>query len=128
MSKKEKVVTNVIKLLIKAGQAKPAPPVGPALGQAGLNIMSFCKDFNAKTANLKDNVPVPVTITAYSDKSFTYETKTPPATYFIKKAMGMEEGGGSQRPGHTEAGIISAKHLYEIALIKHQDTVRTELE
>lgn len=187
---KQKVVTSVIKLLIKAGQAKPAPPVGPALGQAGLNIMNFCKDFNAKTADFKvalhrlelgrlqwsqahrccsrltggmpqEDVPVPVKITAYSDKTFTYvrfpawlaplpgrararrppctservpaadlqgaqEMKTPPATYFIKKALGMEEG--SQRPGHTESGVISAKHLYEIAKIKHQDTVRTELQ
>lgn len=116
---KAKAVTANIKLVIKAGQAKPAPPIGPALGQAGLNIMSFCKDFNAKTAGFKDDIPIPVKLTAYSDKTYTYVTKTPPASYFLSKAAGIAKG--SQRPGHTHIAQISAKQLYEIAVVKQQD-------
>lgn len=120
MASKAKAVTATIRLVIPAGQAKPSPPVGPALGQAGLKIMDFCKDFNAKTAEYKDNVPVPVVITAFADKSFKYVMKTPPASYFIKKAAGLESG--SQKPGHQHVAAISLKHLYEIALIKQKDT------
>ncbi|PSC75443.1 mitochondrial ribosomal L11 [Micractinium conductrix] len=116
---KAKVVTATIRLVIPAGQAKPSPPVGPALGQAGLKIMDFCKDFNAKTADFKSDVPVPVVITAFADKSFKWVMKTPPASYFIKKAAGMDSG--SQRPGHQHVAAISLKHLHEIALVKQQD-------
>jgi len=124
-NKPGKAVKAIIKLVIKAGQAKPAPPVGPALGQAGLNIMGFCKDFNAKTAELKEDVPVPVSITAYTDKTYTYVTKTPPAMYFIKKALGLKDA--SQRPGHSSAGTISAQQVYEIAKVKQADTPYLEL-
>ncbi|KAK9813872.1 hypothetical protein WJX73_002790 [Symbiochloris irregularis] len=117
---KAKAVTANIKLMIKAGQAKPGPPIGPALGQAGLNIMNFCKDFNAKTSHIKDDVPIPVKLTAYSDKTFTYVTKTPPASYFITKAAGITKG--SQKPGHSVAAEISAKVLYEIALVKQRES------
>lgn len=116
---KPKTVTQVIKLVIKAGQAKPGPPVGAALGQAGLKIMDFVKDFNAATSQLKEDVPVPVVISAYSDKSFTYVMKTPPTTYFIKKALGISKG--SQRPAHSIIGKITLPHIYEIARLKAID-------
>jgi large subunit ribosomal protein L11 len=114
-----KPIASTIKLLINAGQAKPSPPVGPALGQAGLKIMDFCKDFNAKTAHIKDEVPIPVVLTAYQDKTFTWRMKTPPSSYFIKQAAGIDKG--SKTPGHQFAGTISLKHLYEIAKVKIQD-------
>ncbi|BDA41636.1 50S ribosomal protein L11 [Coccomyxa sp. Obi] len=117
--KKAKTVAATIKLVIKAGQAKPGPPVGPALGQAGLQIMTFCKDFNAKTADIKDDAPIPVVINAYSDKTFDYVMRTPPASYFIKMAAGIDKA--SQRPGHQSAATISAKHVYEIAKVKQKD-------
>lgn len=123
---KPKSIQSIIKLVIKAGQAKPAPPVGPALGQAGLNLMSFCKDFNAKTADLKEDVPVPVSITAYTDKTFTYVIKTPPTTYFIKKALDLKAG--SQKPGHQPAGELTLKHVLEIARVKQRDTPEQSLE
>lgn len=126
MASKAKAVTATIKLVINAGQAKPAPPVGPALGQAGLNIMSFCKDFNAKTADKKGDIPVPVVITAYSDKSYTYVMKTPPVTYFIKQAASLKSG--SQRPGHAVAAEISVKNIYDIAQQKQQDAPDMSLE
>ena len=102
-----------------AGGAKPAPPVGPALGQAGLNIMGFCKDFNARTQGLLDGVPVPTVISVFSDRSFTYETRSPPASYFLKKASGLEKG--AQRPGHEAAGTVSLKHIHAIAEVKRKD-------
>ena len=108
-----------IKLMISAGAAKPAPPVGPALGQHGLNIMEFCKAFNAKTADFIPDAPIPVVITAYKDKSFEWEMKSPPVTYFVKKAAGV--GGGGQRPGHEVKGTVSLKHVYHIAKVKEQD-------
>ncbi|KAI7845524.1 hypothetical protein COHA_000947 [Chlorella ohadii] len=126
MASKAKAVTATIRLVIPAGHARPSPPVGPALGQAGLKIMDFCKDFNAKTAEYKDSVPVPVVITAFADKTFKYVTKTPPASYFIKKAAGLESG--SQKPGHQHVAAISLKHLYEIALVKQQDTPLAPVE
>ena len=109
----------MIKIVIPAGAAKPAPPVGPALGSHGLNIMSFCKDFNAKTADITADVPIPVTITAFRDKSFEWETNSPPVSYFIKKAAGIKEG--SKTTGHEVKGTISLKHVYEIAKVKHGD-------
>lgn len=123
---KSKTVTQVIKLIINAGQAKPGPPVGAALGQAGLKIMDFVKDFNAATAELKEDVPVPVLITAYSDRTFTYVMKTPPASHLIKKALGITKG--SQRPAHSIIGKISLPHIYEIARIKAIDLPGLEAE
>jgi len=108
-----------IRVVIPAGGAKPAPPVGPALGQAGINIMSFCKDFNAKTSGLKDQIPVPTLITAYSDKSFTYETSAPPTSYLLKKAAALTLC--SRKPGHENVGKVSLKHVYAIAEVKKQD-------
>src|ERR687891_621708 len=100
-----KKIIGTIKLEIKAGQANPSPPVGPALGQRGLNIMEFCKTFNAATQNMEPGTPVPVVITAFADRSFTFITKTPPATYYLKKAAKLEKG--SQTPGKTTVGRIS---------------------
>mmetsp|Transcript_44603 Transcript_44603/g.74417 ORF Transcript_44603/g.74417 Transcript_44603/m.74417 type:complete len:167 (+) Transcript_44603:241-741(+) len=114
-----KTVTSVIKLLVPAGAAKPAPPVGPALGQHGLNIMAFCKEFNAKTAEYKNNVPVPVIITGFADKSFVFTLKSPPTTYFVKKAAGILKG--TERPGILMVGSVTLKHIYEIAKIKKSD-------
>lgn len=125
MSKVKAVKAN-IKLVIAAGQAKPAPPVGPALGQAGLNIMAFCKEFNAKTADFKPDVPIPVRITAYEDKTFTWVMKSPPASYFVKQAAGLKQG--SQRPGHSVVASIGMKQLYAIAEVKQQDTPYATLE
>ena len=101
-----KKVVGLIKLQVPAGKANPSPPIGPALGQRGLNIMEFCKAFNAQTQNLEPGMPIPVVITAYGDRSFTFVTKTPPARYFLKKAAGIEKGspdhrqGRHDRPGH----------------------------
>ena len=122
----KKALASKIRLVIEAGQAKPAPPVGPALGQAGLKIMDFCKDFNAKTADIKPDVPISVMINAYEDKTFDYVMKTPPATYFIKKAAGISAG--SQKPGHQVAGTISIKHLHAIAEVKQKDTPHISME
>ncbi|CAI5527445.1 unnamed protein product [Closterium sp. Naga37s-1] len=151
----QKTVTTVIRLVINAGQAKPAPPVGPALGQHGLNLMAFCKDFNARTQHIKPDVPVPALITAYSgahltsypplsflalhthstsrpllrplpprsschqDRSFDFIIKSPPTSYFLKRAAGLSLGGGEA--GHQMVGEVSLKHVYEIAKIKQQD-------
>mmetsp|Transcript_21621 Transcript_21621/g.53606 ORF Transcript_21621/g.53606 Transcript_21621/m.53606 type:complete len:157 (+) Transcript_21621:137-607(+) len=108
-----------VRLVIPAGAAKPAPPVGPALGQHGLNIMSFCKDFNAKTSNFMADTPIPVALTAFKDKTFEWTMKSPPASYFIKKAAGV--GLGSARPGHGAKGTITLKHVYQIARVKQSD-------
>jgi large subunit ribosomal protein L11 len=115
---KKKAVAS-IRLLINAGAAKPAPPVGPALGQAGLNIMGFCKEFNARTAEFRDDVPLRVLISVYADKTYDWQLKMPPASYFIKKAAGLARGAG--RPGHEFVAAISLKHLYEIAKVKTGD-------
>ncbi len=112
-------LTNTIKLIIPAAAAKPAPPVGPALGQAGLNIMAFCKEFNAKTASYKDGTPLRVKLRVYSDKSYEWDLGMPPSTWLIKKAAGLERA--ADRPGHEVAGTISLKHLYEIATVKQRD-------
>jgi large subunit ribosomal protein L11 len=105
--------------LIPAGKAAPTPPVGPALGARGVKSMDFCKEFNARTTHIEPGVPVPTLITVQPDRTFTFITKTPPASYFIKKAAGIEKGTG--RPGHDIIGTISLKHVYEIAKIKSTD-------
>ncbi|KAJ9516350.1 hypothetical protein QJQ45_001035 [Haematococcus lacustris] len=115
-----------VRLVINAASAKPAPPVGPALGQAGLNIMAFCKEFNAKTAGYKDGVPLPVKLRVFSDKSYEWDLKTPNTTWLIKQAAGLARC--SDRPGHEEAAAISLKHVYEIARLKQRDLPHLELE
>lgn len=115
---KKKAVAS-IRLLINAGAAKPSPPVGPALGQAGLNIMAFCKEFNARTAEFRDDVPLRVSISVYADKSYDWALKMPPSSYFIKRAAGLARG--AARPGHETVSSISLKHLYEIARVKAPD-------
>ena len=107
------------RLLIPAGKAAPTPPVGPALGARGVKSMDFCKEFNAKTAHIAPGVPIPTLITVQPDRTFTFITKTPPASYFLKQAAGIEKGTG--RPGHEVTGTISLKHVYEIAKIKATD-------
>jgi large subunit ribosomal protein L11 len=114
-----KKVTALIKLQVAAGAANPSPPVGPALGQHGLNIMEFCKQFNAQTQKLEKGMPTPVIITAYSDKSFTFIMKTPPASILIKKALGLESG--SKIPNKDKVGKLSRKQLEDIAKIKMPD-------
>jgi len=108
-----KKIAGYIKLEIPAGKANPSPPVGPALGQRGLNIMEFCKAFNAATQNMEPGTPTPVVITAYADRSFSFETKTPPASYFIKKAAGIEKG--SSAPNKDKVGTLTTAQLREIA-------------
>ncbi|MEW5299131.1 MAG: hypothetical protein WDW38_005025 [Sanguina aurantia] len=125
-SKPPKQLTTTIKLLINASAAKPAPPVGPALGQAGLNIMGFCKEFNAKTANYKENVPLRVIVRVFSDKTYEWDLRTPQSTWLIKKAAGLARA--ADKPGHEFAGTISLKHLYEIALLKQRDMPSLHLE
>jgi len=113
----KKVVT-IIKLQIPAGKANPAPPVGPALGQHGVNIMAFCKDYNARTASLAGTI-IPVEITVYDDRSFTFVTKTPPTSDLIKKALGIEKG--AQTTGRQKVGELSRAKLREIAQVKVKD-------
>ena len=114
-----KKVQAYVKLQIPAAKANPSPPVGPALGQQGVNIMEFCKQFNAATQKLEPGMPIPVIITVYSDRSFTFITKTPPATVLIKKAIGLESG--SPTPNSKKVGKISRKQLEDIAKIKWPD-------
>jgi large subunit ribosomal protein L11 len=114
-----KKITTYIKLQVPAGSANPSPPIGPALGQHGLNIMEFCKTFNAQTQKMEKGLPTPVVITVYSDKSFTFIMKTPPATVLIKKAIGLEKG--SSQPNKDKVGKISRKQLEEIAKVKMPD-------
>ena len=121
-----KKVLTVIKLQIPGGQANPAPPVGPALGQHGVNIMEFCKAFNAKTAQMDPDLKVPVVITVYADRSFTFETKTPPAADLLKKAAGIPKGSG--KPNREKVGSISRDKIEEIAKLKLQDLNTTNLE
>lgn len=120
-----KKVTGYVKLQLPAGKANPSPPVGPALGQHGVNIMAFCKDFNARTAPQGDMI-IPVVITVYSDRSFTFITKTPPASVLLKKAAGLatskKPGAGSKEPNKTKVGTVSTKQLRELAELKIQDT------
>lgn len=120
-----KKVVGMVKLQIPAGNATPAPPVGPALGQAGVNIMEFCKSFNAKTQ--KDaGLIIPVVITVYADKSFTFITKTPPASVLLKKAAGIEKGSGE--PNRNKVGQVSKKQVQEIAQMKMQDLNANDAE
>ena len=114
-----KKITTYIKLQVPAGSANPSPPIGPALGQHGLNIMDFCKAFNAQTQKMEKGLPTPVVITVYSDKSFTFIMKTPPATVLIKKAIGLEKG--SSQPNKDKVGKITRRQLEEIAKVKMPD-------
>ena len=121
-----KKIKGYIKLQIPAGQANPSPPVGPALGQAGLNIMEFCKAFNAATQNLEQGMPIPVVITAYHDRSFSYVTKTPPASFFLKKAAGLDKA--SQTPGRETVGTVTMAQCREIAERKMVDLNANDLD
>ena len=121
-----KKVTGYIKLQIPAGQANPSPPVGPALGQQGVNIMEFCKQFNAQTQKLEKGLPIPVVITVYSDRSFTFIMKTPPASVLIRKAIGIEKGSG--RPNTQKVGKIKRKQLEDIAKLKMPDLTAANLD
>ena len=121
-----KKVTGYIKLQIPAGQANPSPPVGPALGQQGVNIMEFCKQFNAQTQQLEKGLPTPVVITVYSDRSFTFIMKTPPASVLIRKALGLEKG--SARPNTSKVGKIKRAQLEVIAKMKMPDLTASGLE
>jgi large subunit ribosomal protein L11 len=114
-----KKVAGFLKLQVPAGAANPSPPIGPALGQRGLNIMAFCKDFNAKTSQMEKGSPIPVVITIYQDKSFTFEMRTPPVSFFIKKAAKLESG--SKNPGRDKAGSITKAQVKEIAEKKMAD-------
>jgi large subunit ribosomal protein L11 len=114
-----KKITGYIKLQVKAGEANPSPPIGPALGQRGVNIMEFCKAFNAATQNVEKGLPLPVVITVYSDRSFTFITKTPPATVLIKKAIGLAKG--SSNPNTKKVGTITRAQLADIAKLKQPD-------
>ena len=120
-----KKVQAVVKLQIPAGKANPSPPVGPALGQHGVNIMEFCKAFNAKTAQMDPDLKIPVVITVYADRSFTFETKTPPAADLLKKAAGISKGSG--KPNREKVGTISKSKIEEIAKTKLQDLNTTSL-
>jgi large subunit ribosomal protein L11 len=121
-----KKVVGYIKLQVKAGQANPSPPVGPALGQRGLNIMEFCKAFNAQTQGLEPGLPIPVVITAFADKSFTFIMKTPPATVLIKKASGVQKG--SAKPHTDKVGSITKAQCEEIAKVKVKDLTAADVE
>ena len=114
-----KKVVGFIKLQVPAGQANPSPPIGPALGQRGLNIMEFCKQFNAQTQKMEAGMPIPVTITAYADRTFTFIMRTPPASYFLKKAAKLESG--SKTPGRESAGKVTKAQIREIAEKKMAD-------
>jgi large subunit ribosomal protein L11 len=121
-----KKIVGYIKLQVPAGAANPSPPIGPALGQRGLNIMEFCKAFNAKTQDQEKNTPIPVTITVFSDKSFTFAMKTPPASYFLKKAAKL--AGGSKTPGIAAAGSVTRAQIREIATAKMKDLNANDIE
>lgn len=121
-----KKIVGYIRLQIPAGQANPSPPVGPALGQRGVNIMGFCKAFNAETQNLEPGMPIPCVVTVYADKSFSFITKTPPASFFIKKAAGLEKG--SETPGREIVGSITMVQVREIAEQKMVDLNADDLE
>ncbi|GAB5379403.1 MAG: 50S ribosomal protein L11 [Aliiglaciecola sp.] len=121
-----KKITGLIKLQVAAGSANPSPPVGPALGQKGVNIMEFCKAFNAATDSLEKGAPVPVIITVYEDRSFTFETKTPPASFLLKKAAGIKSGSG--RPNTEKVGKVTRAQLEEIAKTKEPDLTAADLD
>ena len=121
-----KKITGYIKLQVPAGKANPSPPIGPALGQRGVNIMEFCKAFNAQTGNEEPGTPLPTIITVYADRSFSFETKTPPATYFLKKAAKLQSG--SKEPGKVSAGTIKRSQVAEIAQAKMKDLNANDIE
>lgn len=121
-----KKITGYINLQVPAGTANPSPPIGPALGQRGVNIMEFCKAFNAATQDLEKNAPIPTKITVYADRSFTFETKTPPASFLIKKAINLKSG--SKEPGKSVAGKIKRSQLSEIAEMKMKDLNANDIE
>jgi large subunit ribosomal protein L11 len=121
-----KKIAGYVKLQVPAGKANPSPPIGPALGQRGLNIMEFCKAFNAATQGLEPGMPIPVVITAYADRTFTFTTKTPPASYLLKKAAGLEKG--NQTPGRATSGKIPASKVREIAEQKMKDLNANDLD
>jgi large subunit ribosomal protein L11 len=121
-----KKVQGYVKLQVPAGQANPSPPIGPALGQQGVNIMEFCKQFNAQTQQLEKGLPIPVVITVYADRSFTFIMKTPPASVLIRKSLGLEKGSGA--PNTTKVGRISRKQLEDIAKTKQPDLTAADLD
>jgi len=121
-----KKVEAYIKLQVAAGMANPSPPVGPALGQHGVNIMEFCKAFNARTEAMDKGAPVPVVITVYNDRSFTFETKTPPASYLLKKAAGIKSGSG--KPHVEKVGTVNRAQLEEIAKVKEPDLTAADMD
>ena len=121
-----KKVASYIKLQVPAGQANPSPPVGPALGQHGVNIMEFCKAFNAQTQGTEAGLPTPVVITVYSDRSFTFITKTPPAAVLLKKAAGLKSGSGT--PNTVKVGKVNRKQLEEIASTKQSDLTAADMD
>ena len=121
-----KKIEGYIKLQVPAGTANPSPPIGPALGQRGVNIMEFCKAFNASTNDLEKGMPIPTIITVYADRSFTFETKTPPASFLIKKAIGLKSG--SKEPGKATAGKIKRSQLRQIAETKMKDLNAADLD
>ena len=121
-----KKIDGYIKLEIPAGSANPSPPVGPALGQRGLNIMEFCKAFNAATQNLEPGMPIPCVITAYADRPFSFITKTPPASFLIRKAAGLQKA--ANNPGHEQVGTITVAQAKEIAETKMQDLNAVDME
>ena len=129
-----KKLIGTLKLHVKAGQANPSPPVGPALGQRGINIMEFCKAFNAKTADMEQGAPTPVVISYYQDKSFTMEIKTPPASYLLKKAAGLPPVGkrnrpkGSPKPGREVAGTVTVAQVRQIAETKMRDLSANDID
>jgi len=124
--KPRKRIVGSIRLQVPAGQANPSPPIGPALGQAGLNIMEFCKAFNAETQNLEPGMPIPVVITAYHDRSFSFVTKTPPASYYLKKAAGLPKA--AQEPGKEVVATVTMKQVREIAKKKMVDLNTTNID
>ena len=121
-----KKITGYINLQVPAGKANPSPPIGPALGQRGVNIMEFCKAFNAATADQEVGTPLPTKITVYADRSFSFETKTPPATFLIKKALNLKSG--SKAPGKESAGKIKRSQLADIANVKMKDLNANDIE
>ena len=121
-----KKITGYINLQVPAGEAKPAPPIGPALGQRGVNIMEFCKAFNAQTGEMEKGTPLPTKITVYADRSFSFETKQPPATFLLKKAMNLKSG--SKEPGKASAGKITRSQLQGVAEAKMKDLNANDID
>ena len=121
-----KKVAGYVRLQVPAGEANPSPPIGPALGQRGVNIMEFCKAFNASTQEMEKGMPIPTVITVYADRSFTFETKTPPASFLIKKAANLKSG--SKEPGKVSAGTIKRSQLAEIAQTKMADLNANDID